>query len=326
MQASAPSPWLTPRVEGAVALLAVGTMNFGRRTSADEAERIIARALERGLTFFDTANAYADGESERIVGRALRARRDGVQIATKCGIGKMGSKPEGLSRARVLGALDESLARLGTEYVDVYYLHAPDPATPIEETLSAIAELFHAGKIRAFGVSNYAAWQVLEILMRCDAAGTPRPVLSQVLYNLLIRQLDVEYFKLTARYPIHTTVYNPLAGGLLSGRHERAGSTTAGSRFEKNALYQRRYWSDRFFDLVEAYRALAEAEGRSLVELSYAWLAGCRGVDSLLVGPGTVAHLDAAVDAIARPLSPDARKQVDQIHRDFAGTDATYAR
>jgi aryl-alcohol dehydrogenase-like predicted oxidoreductase len=301
-------------------------MNFGKRTPEPEARRIIDRAIERGVTLLDTANAYVDGESERIVGRALQGRRDRALIATKVGVGRIGGPLEGLSRGRILTAIDESLGRLGTDFVDIYYLHVPDHATPLEESMDAIAELLASGKIRAWAVSNYASWQVVEMLHIAERRGMPRPVMSQVLYNVLVRQLDVEYFRFARARAVHSTIYNPLAGGLLSGKHARAPEPPKGSRFDRNALYQRRYWSDRFFDLVEAYAEVARTEGMTLVELAYAWLSGTPGVDSILVGPGTIEHLDAAIDACAKRVSAEGRRKIDAIHKDFQGTDASYAR
>ncbi len=321
-----PPPALAPRAEGAPVGIALGCMNFGKRTPEAEAARIVARALERGVTVFDTANAYADGASERILGRALGAARGGVTIATKVGAARAGGKAEGLSRATILGAIDASLERLGTDRVDVYYLHVPDHAVPIEESLLAMEELRAAGKIRAVGVSNYAAWQILEMMGLAALGRAPQPAVSQVMYNLLIRQIEIEYAPFTRRHPLHTTVYNPLAGGLLTGRHERAGEPERGSRFEKNRMYQGRYWSERFFDLVEAYREVARDEGMTLVDLSYAWLAGQPHVDSILVGPASVEHLDAALDGCRKRLSPAAAERIDGIHRAHQGTDARYVR
>jgi aryl-alcohol dehydrogenase-like predicted oxidoreductase len=305
--------------------LAVGTMNFGKRTPEPESIRIVHRALERGLVLFDTANVYVDGEAERVLGKALAGRRDEAIVATKVGFGGAGGKPD-LSPARVISSLDESLARLGMDHVDVYYLHVPDAATPIEATLDAVEKVLSSGKTRAWAVSNYASWQIVEMLSIASRRGMPRPVMSQVLYNILIRQLDIEYFRFARAYALHSTIYNPLAGGLLSGKHARAAEPPKGSRFEKNALYQRRYWTERFFELVGAYQGVAESEGMTLVELSYAWLAGCAGVDSILVGPASVEHLDAAIDAVTKPVSPEARRNMDRIHKDFVGTDASYAR
>ena len=317
---------IEPRKPGEPVTIALGCMNFGKRTDAAESERIIARALERGITIFDTANIYSDGASEKIVGRALRGVRERVTIATKVGAARVQGKPEGLSRARILAAIDESLQRLGTDHVDVYYLHVPDHTTPIVESLAAMEEIRAAGKIRAMGVSNYAAWQILEMMAVAERGSGPRPVISQVMYNLLIRQIEIEYVAFTQQHPIHSTIYNPLAGGLLSGKHARTGETEKGSRFDKNRMYQGRYWSERFFDLVEDYRAVARDEGLDLVELSYAWLAGQPHVSSILVGPASIEHLDAALDGCQKSLSAEARKRIDAIHRAAQGTDASYVR
>lgn len=304
----------------------IGTMNFGGRTPEPEAKRIVARALERGATFFDTANVYGDGASERILGGALEGRRESVKIATKVGLLRQGGKPEGLGRERIRAALEESLARLRTDYVDVYYLHAPDPKTPIGETLEGLAPLLASGRVRAWGVSNFASWQILEVMQLSDVMGLPRPVLSQVLYNLLVRQLDLEYFAFAQRYPIQTTVYNPLAGGLLARRPQPGAEAPPGSRFHTNKLYRRRYWSNALMELTERFDALAKEADMELVAFSYAWLAGRKGVDRILAGPGTLAHLDAAFDGAALTLPEAVRMRVDEIHREFVGTDVSYAR
>ncbi|MCU0683711.1 MAG: aldo/keto reductase [Polyangiaceae bacterium] len=315
-----------PPAEGALPSVIVGTMNFGRRTPEPEAKRIVERALERGVRSFDTANMYNEGESEAILGRALGARRGEVSIATKVGLARLGGRAEGLAPARLPQALDESLRRLGTDHVDLYYLHAPDHAVPIEATLGAVASLLESGKVKAWGVSNYAAWQVLEMIVWCDARGVPRPALSQVIYNLLVRQLEIEYFAFARRYELASAVYNPLAGGLLAGHHDRARPAPPASRFDKNPLYQRRYWTDRFFELAAASAELARDEGISPVALAYGWLAGRPGVDAVIAGPADVAQLDAALDGCARPLSAAARKKLDGMHREYLGTDANYAR
>ncbi len=309
-----------------VSTVHLGAMNFGKRTSEAESRAILERGAELGIRHIDTANAYNDGASERIVGEFVKGRRDQVQIATKCGFGRIQGKLEGLSEARVLGAIDESLARLGTDYVDLYYLHVPDHDTPIERTLDAVATLLEKKKIRAWGVSNYAAWQILEMIHLADARKMPRPAFAQQLYNVLLRQLDVEYFAFARRYEVHTTVYNPLAGGLLAGKHTRDGATQKGSRFDKNRLYQGRYFTDAMFDRVDALSKLASAEGMSLLELSYAWLAGAPGVDSILLGPATVKQLDEGVAACARGLSPEVRGVVDALYRVWLGTDTYYVR
>lgn len=320
------APWTRRRPPTERPQLALGTMNFGKRTAAPEAERIIHRALERGVTLFDTANAYCDGASEEILGRALAGRRDGALIATKVGFGRVGGAPEGLSRARISAALDESRKRLGVDVVDIYYLHVPDHATPIAETLEAIAAALDAGRIRAFGVSNYASWQILELFYACDRAGMQRPVIAQQLYNLLIRQLDLEYFRFASKYALHTTVYNPLAGGLLTNRYATGSEIPKGSRFEKNKLYQGRYWSDAMLRYAEEVGAIASTEGLDRHTFAYAWLASCQNVDSILVGPGSVQHLDEAIDAVQKTITDESRQRADELYRAFQGTETSYAR
>lgn len=314
------------RLPGETARPVLGAMNFGKRTPEAESKAILRRALEVGIVHIDTANAYGEGISETIVGEALRGQRDKVTIATKCGFGRVAGKPEGLSGARIREAIDASLSRLGTDWVDVYYLHVPDHDTPIDETLDAVAELLEQKKILGWGVSNYAAWQVLEMMQKAEARKMPRPVMAQQLYNVLLRQLDVEYFAFARAYGLHTTVYNPLAGGLLSGKHARDGSTQRGSRFDKNRLYQGRYFTDVMFDRVEALSELARAEKMSLLDLSYAWLAGAPGVDSILLGPASVQQLEEGVAACARGLTPEVRGLVDALYRMWLGTDTYYVR
>ncbi len=306
--------------------LALGCMNFGKRTSESDSMRIIDRALDAGVTVLDTANVYNDGYSERILARALRGKRDGVTVATKVGYGRVDGKPEGLSAAALKRAAESSLSRLAIDAIDIYYLHVPDPQTPIEETLGALAGLKQAGKIKAFGVSNYASWQILEMYPIAERLGLGAPVMSQVIYNVLVRQIEVEYLRFASKYRLHTTIYNPMAGGLLARQIDRRDGIPKNSRFENNKQYQKRYWTDRMFDAAAALSAAAAAADRTLLELGYAWLAARPGVDSILVGPASVAHLDAALAAVARPAPPELLTRADEIHAELAGTDAAYAR
>lgn len=305
--------------------LTLGTMNFGKRTSEADAARIMARAVDAGITLFDTANVYTDGSSERTVGAFLRGR-SGIDVATKVGLGRVSGKPEGLSRARILGACAESLRRLDVDTIALYYLHVPDADTPMEDTLAGIAELLERGCIQRWGVSNFASWQILELRTLAVAAGLPPPAVAQQLYNVLVRQLDVEFFAYARRHPMHTTVYNPLAGGLLAGVRQIDEAPPKGSRFDNNALYRRRYWQRALFAAVDDLRGIAADAGLSLLELAYACVLRHPGVDSVLVGPGTVAHLDDALTAREKPLDAEVRRRVDAVHVDLVGTDARYAR
>jgi aryl-alcohol dehydrogenase-like predicted oxidoreductase len=302
-------------------------MNFGKRTPADASERIVRRALERGIRIFDTANSYNAGESERILGRALGRDRERVILATKVGVGVKGpGAHEGLSAASIRHAIEGSLDRLGTGHVDHYYFHVPDHLTPIEESIDAMKALLDDGRVGAWGVSNYASWQILEMNTLADRRSMPRPSVSQVLYNAVHRQLDVEYFAFARRFPIHTSVYNPLAGGLLTGRHRAEQAPDKGSRFEASAMYRGRYWTKAMFDRAEALAEVARNEGLTAAHLAYAWVASRPGVDSILVGPASVEQLDVAIDAVSTKLSPAALQRVDELWRAWEGTDTNYVR
>jgi aryl-alcohol dehydrogenase-like predicted oxidoreductase len=180
--------------------------------------------------------------------------------------------------------------------------------------------------VKEFGVSNYAAWEILEIIGICDGRGVARPRISQVIMNLAIRQIEIEHVRFAAKYSVHTTVYNPLAGGLFARSLQLAAPPPAGSRFAVQARYRDRYWSERLFAFTEACRTVATGAGLSLVELAYGWLAQHPGVDSILAGPATVAHLDAAIDGCARTLGPELLDSIRVLQRAFDGTDASYAR
>jgi aryl-alcohol dehydrogenase-like predicted oxidoreductase len=174
-------------------------------------------------------------------------------------------------------------------------------------------KVLKSGKAGAFGASNYASWQLLEMIQLGH-----KPRVSQLIYNLLIRQIEVEYVRFARKYGLHTTVYNPLGAGVLTGK--------AGARFDNNPVYQKRYLSDRFGELAQAFLRLAAESGRTPVELAYQWIAARPGVDSILLGPATVGQLDAAIDAVARPLPKEVIDRADELYRAFQGTDAVYAR
>ncbi|MFK7930151.1 MAG: aldo/keto reductase [Myxococcota bacterium] len=297
----------------------LGCMNFGKRTDADESLRIVDAAVDAGLTLLDTANAYNGGESERIVGRAL-ARHPSLKVATKVGFGRIDGALEGLRPDHIIAACEASLQRLNVETIDLYYLHLPDYSVPIADSLGAMARLMEAGKIREVGVSNFASWQVLQMHQSL------RPAVAQHMYNPLIRQLDVEWFQFAQAFPIHTTVYNPLAGGLLTGQHSLEAGAVPGGRFDKNPLYEGRYWRSAMFEGVDALSDVARAEGISLLQLAYAFVLRHPGVDSVLIGPGTQAHLQDALSARQVVLSTDALARIDEVYVNLVGTDATYAR
>jgi aryl-alcohol dehydrogenase-like predicted oxidoreductase len=260
----------------------LGTMTFGSQVDLNEARRIVDFSLEKGLNFLDTANVYNQGESERILSHCIRGRRDRVILASKAR-GRMNDGYEGLSRAAILRAIDDSLARLGTDYLDLYYLHQPDYNVPIEETLETMEQLVKAGKIRFPAVSNYASWQVTEAQwIAADRHYTPATV-SQNLYNLLARGLEQEFLPMCRRFGIFTCIYNPLAGGLLTGKQSQE-RPLPGTRFDSNQMYLDRYWHSAFFEAVDELRPVAAANGRSLVSVALNWVFHHSQADCIIMG------------------------------------------
>src|SRR5438105_2743509 len=223
--------YLDPRSEGSPPALVVGTMNFGKRTPEPEAHRIVQRALERGLVVSDAADVYVDGESERILGRALGKRRPEARIATKVGIGKM-SDAEGLAPERIAAALEESLRRLGTDRVELYYFHKPDHSRPLEPSLRAMEKVIKSGKAGAFGASNYASCQLLEMIH----AGV-KPRVSQQIYHLLARQLAVEYCRCARQSGVHTPGHRRKLRPVGSARRawSPSGRTCCRSRWRRSS-------------------------------------------------------------------------------------------
>ncbi len=268
-----------------VSRVSLGTMTFGSQVDEPTAARMVDACLEAGINFFDTANMYNQGKAETILGKVLGPRRKEIILATKVR-NKMGDGPDdrGLSRAAIRKAIDASLKRLATDYVDVYYLHQPDYDVPIEETLEAMDELVRGGKVRFPAVSNYAAWQVGEIHWIASRNGYKPPYISQPMYNLLARGIEEEYLPFCQRFGVAVVPYNPLAGGLLSGKHARGSSPGAGTRFDGNKLYLDRYWHDADFAAVEDLKNVAREARKSLVELSLQWLLGQPQVDSVILG------------------------------------------
>jgi aryl-alcohol dehydrogenase-like predicted oxidoreductase len=287
-----------PKTGLKVSRLSFGTMTFGAQTDPATAQRMVECCLDAGINFFDTANIYNRGAAETILGKALKGRRDEVVLASKVR-GKMGDAPddEGLSRAALRKALDASLERLGTDYLDLYYLHQPDYAVPIEETLDTMQELVRAGKVRFPAVSNYAAWQVCEILWICEKRGYQPYFISQPMYNLLARGIEEEYLPFCQRFGVAVVPYNPLAGGLLTGKHSRERAPLPGTRFDGNKMYQDRYWHDDDFAAVEELRAVAREAGKTLVELALQWLLAQPLVDSIILGASRVEQLEENLKA-----------------------------
>ncbi|MGG1554050.1 aldo/keto reductase [Paenibacillus ferrarius] len=281
-----------------VSQLCLGTMMFGGQTSEADSLKIMDYAFEHGINFVDTANTYNQGESERIIGKALTGRRDEIIVATKVR-GQMGSNPNnaGLSRRNIISAVDSSLNRLQTDYIDIYYMHAPDYETSIEETLETMSGLVKSGKIRYIGVSNYAAWQIADMLSVCDKRNYIPPIITQNVYNLITRGIEAELIPFLGAHDMGMVIYNPIAGGFLTGKH-MSGLPVQNSRFSNSEVYYNRYWSDENFDAVAKLTKIAEECGQSLLQLAMKWCASRSSVTSIITGVSRLSQIQQNISSM----------------------------
>ncbi|MDR2259030.1 MAG: aldo/keto reductase [Treponema sp.] len=308
-------------------LISLGTMMFGGQTGEAESRAIMDCAFDAGINVFDTANVYNQGQSELIVGKGLKGRRDHIILATKV-FGQMGTNPNdaGLSRRNIIAAAEASLKRLDTDYIDIYYLHSPDYKTAPEETLSAMSDLVRAGKVRYIGVSNYAAWQIADLLALCDKRNFPAPVITQNVYNLITRGIEPELVPFLREHGLALTVYNPIAGGLLAGKH-KPGAPEANTRFANNKMYYDRYWSDENFTAVDKLTALAAKNGLSILELALKWCAAQKQVTTIISGVSRRSQLEQNIQALeGAALSPEILAACDEVWLGLAGARFAYNR
>jgi aryl-alcohol dehydrogenase-like predicted oxidoreductase len=302
-------------------------MTFGGQTDEATAKRIVARALEAGINFFDTANIYHQGRSEMLLGQALGARRKDVIVASKVR-GKMGEGADesGLSRRAIFRAIEDSLRRLGTDYLDIYYLHQPDYDVPLEETLEAMEELVRQGKVRWPGSSNYASWQVVRMLWLAEKNGWRPAWVTQPMYNLLARGIEQEFLPMAREFGVSTVVYNPLAGGLLTGKH-RPEAPLPGTRFDGNRMYLDRYWHPAYFEAVDKLKQIAEGAGRSLVSLALNWLLHHSAADCIILGASRLEQLEQNLAALEEgPLPQEAAAACDRVWEGLRGVTPQYNR
>ena len=284
---------MTTRILGAsgmrVSQICLGAMMFGDQTDDGVARRIVDHALEHGVNFVDTADAYARGASEDIVGRAIKANRSRWIVATKCG-NPMGPGPNnrGQSRAHVMQAVEASLKRLATDCIDLYYVHVPDRHTPWESVVETYGTLIRRGKIREWGVSNVRGWEVAHICHLADRQGVPRPAALQPYYNLMNRQAEVEVLPAAREFGIGVVPYSPLARGVLSGKYKRDTAPEAGSRAARaDARFLQVEWRPESLAIAEKLKAHADKRGISLIHFAVAWVLNNGGVTSSIAGPRT---------------------------------------
>lgn len=294
------------RSELHVSTICMGTMTFGTPVAEPDAIRLVHAALDLGINFFDTADIYEGykrvpgspgGEAERILGKALKGRRQDVVITSKVG-NAVGTTPDdtGLGRTHILRQLDASLERLDTDYLDVYELHKADAGTPLEDTLTTVAEVIRSGKVRHWGFSNFGAEEIGRMLELCDATSTPRPVVCQPLYNWLNRDLEGSYLAVCRAAGIAITPYQPLQGGLLTGKYKRGEAPPADSRGAEHARWLPQLEAE-LYDRVEAFEAEARALARTPLQHALRWLLDQPGIVSVVVGSKRVDQLKVLVAA-----------------------------
>jgi len=311
-----------------VSRLSFGTLTFGKSMDEAAACRAIDRCLVEGINFFDTANVYNTGMAEAMLGKALAGKRQAVIVATKAGFktGVPGDEA-GLSRSAIRKSLDSSLKRLQTDYVDLFYLHLPDYEVSIEETLAATDEAVRAGKVRYPAVSNYAAWQVCEIRWIGEKSGLKPFCVSQPMYNVLARGIEDEYLPFCKRFNIAVVPYNPLAGGLLTGKQSKQRGPIPGTRFDGNKLYLDRYWHDDYFAAVEELAGVARDAGKSPVEFAFQWLLSQAQVDSIILGASSTEQLQENLKACqGGPLEESLLARGDAVWRRLRGITPKYNR
>ncbi len=316
-----------------VSRLCLGTMTFGLQCDEATSVAIMDRAAAGGITFFDTADVYplggtgeTVGRTEEIVGRWLKGRRSSVILATKC-FGRSGPArwDQGNSRKHILDAVDASLRRLQTDYIDLYQLHGPDPATPIDETLRALEDVVRSGKVRYVGCSNFMAYQVARAIGRSEALGVVRFDSVQPRYNLLFREIERELLPLCAEEGVGVIPYNPIAGGLLSGKHNPQAGPEEGSRFTLGTAaerYQDRYWHEGMFETVEQLRPLAHQAGMSLPHMAVAWVLANPAITAPIIGASRPEQLDDTLRAAETEMPGSLKAALDELTAQYRRGDA----
>jgi aryl-alcohol dehydrogenase-like predicted oxidoreductase len=308
-------------------------MTFGLQCTEEVSRAILNRAADGGVTFLDTADAYpvggdltTRGRTEEILGRWLKGQRANFIVATKC-FAQTGPNPfdQGTSRRHILDAVDESLRRLQTEWIDLYQLHGYDPETPIDEVLEALDTLVKSGKVRYIGCSNWLAFRLARAIGRSEVKQLARFDSVQPRYNLLFREFERDLFPLCLEEGIGIIPYNPLAGGLLSGKHDSSKPPPPGTRFTlANAAqnYQQRYWHEREFASVDQIRGVAADAGIALPTLAVAWVLSQPAITAPIVGASRPEQLDATLAALDTPLPDDVRARLDELTRDYRRGDS----
>jgi aryl-alcohol dehydrogenase-like predicted oxidoreductase len=298
-----------------VSLVGLGCNNFGGRLDVAATRRVVDRAIERGITLFDTADSYGNrGGSETQLGEVLGERRKDIVLATKFSSPMNDAQTlKGASRRYIMSAVESSLRRLRTDWIDLYQQHWPDPLTPIDETLRALDDLVRQGKVRYIGCSNFAGWQVADAAWTSRHEGITRFVSAQNEYSALVRDAERELLPALEAHGVGLLPYYPLASGLLTGKYRRDQPLPEGSRLATTASWAERFLTDRNWDKVEALQRFCAERGRSMTELAFAWLASRGVVSSIIAGATKPEQIDANVAAAQWKLDAAERAEIDRI-------------
>ena len=298
-----------------VSAIGLGCNNFGGRIDLEATRKVIHKAIDLGITLFDTADVYGNrGGSETLMGQVLGDRRKDIVLATKYGMAMSddGVKKGG-SRRYVMAAVEDSLRRLKTDWIDLYQLHAADPLTPVEETLRALDDLVRAGKVRYFGVSNMPAWQVVEAQWTSRECSLNAFISCQDELSLVMRGIDRDIMPMAQNYGMGVLPYFPLASGLLTGKYRQGAPLPAGSRLSKNTRHAAEFISERNWRIVGALEAFAQQRGRSLLELAFSWLLHDPVVASVIAGATSPAQVEQNIAAAGWTLLPEDLQEIDRI-------------
>ncbi|MCS4282772.1 aryl-alcohol dehydrogenase-like predicted oxidoreductase [Pseudomonas sp. BIGb0278] len=299
-----------------VSALTLGSMMFGEQTSAEDSLRIIDKAWDQGVNFVDTADVYNGGRSEQIVGEAVARNRQDWVVASKAGFGAVDGLPNrsGLSRKHLFNAIEASLTRMGTDYLDVYYLHREDHSAPLEETVRAIGDLLQQGKIRYWGVSNFRGWRIAEICNVAERLGVAKPVVSQPLYNIVNRQAEPEQLTAAGYHGLGVVPFSPLARGVLSGKYAPGSEPDAGSRAgRQDKRIMEVEWRQESLTIARKIQAYCEGKGVGIVEFAIAWVLNNRLVSSAIVGPRTEAQWDTYAGALQVKITAEDEAFIDAL-------------
>ena len=297
-----------------VSTLGLGTNNFGGRTEAGPSARVLREALDLGITFIDTSNVYADGRSEEIIGETLAGHRHQVILATKVSspVGP-GANQRGASRSHIMQQVEVSLKRLRTDTIDLYQIHFPDPGTPIEETLRALDDLVHQGKVRYIGCSNFSAWQACEAVWTSRTLNLASFVTIQMEYSLLVRDIEREVVPFCQAYQIGIIPYYPLASGLLTGKYRAGEPLPEGTRFATTPRFKDRFLTERNLALMGRLERFVSERGHTVGELAIAWLLGNASVCSVIAGATKPEQVAANVKAAQWHLTLQEMEEVKAI-------------